>query len=458
MNKSLLFYSLLSSCFCIMANAQENYCTPGNGTTYSFSVLSQTEGAGVKLMEGKPNCYIVEQTDTIAAGDRFELDNDATVYFADKASLVIKGEAKLAVDNDKPTTLTRLNENATPYNIKIDNLEGAEVRSVVFEHIGLESLSKGSITVDNCQFISHNGSSAAALFFISTGMLGTITNSRFESCEKAAIGSAANASQPLNISNCVFERNSTRNGNVPQINITASTIDIDDCQVIGDSTSLTVNNMVGGIGISNFMSFADTKTTIRNCTIKHNRYGIGTVGPIDVRIQDNTILNNNHEANPMNGGSGISLYDPYKQTKAVIAGNQIGGNHWGITIIGCKDVNVGQPSNSEADSPGGNILKDNGFDGQLYDLYNNSTLTVYAQNNTWGVDEQTAEKIESVIFHQADNPSLGLVIYQSDEELGIQSAHTATTSTAPTFTLQGTKAGKASRRGIYIRNGKKIIR
>lgn len=458
MNKSLLIYSLLSSCFCLSVNAQGNYCTPGNGATYSFSVLSQTEGSGVRLMEGKPNSYIVEKTDTIAAGDRFELDDDATVYFADKTSLVIKGEANLKVDNDKPTTLTRLNENATPYNIRIDNQEGAEVQSVVFEFLGLESLSKGSITVDNCLFVKHNGSSAAALFFISSGTLGTITNSRFESCEKAAIGSAANACQPLNISNCFFERNSTRNENIPQINITASNIEIDSCMVIGDSTSLTVNNMVGGIGISNFYSFADTKATIRNSTIKHNRYGIGTVGPIDVRIQNNTILNNNHEANPMNGGSGISLYDPYKQTKAVIAGNQISGNHWGITIIGCKDVNVGQPSNSMADSPGGNILADNGFDGQFYDLYNNSTLTVYAQNNTWGVDEQTAEKIETVIFHQADNPSLGLVIYQSDEELGIKSTNTGTETTAPTFTLQGTKSGSTSRRGIYIRNGKKIIR
>ena len=57
------------------------------------------------------------------------------------------------------------------------------------------------------------------------------------------------------------------------------------------------------------------------------------------------------------------------------------------------------------------IEKNNGNGGALYDLYNNSALTIYAQGNHWSVDEQTAEKIESVIFHKPDDAKLGEVIY-----------------------------------------------
>ena len=116
----------------------------------------------------------------------------------------------------------------------------------------------------------------------------------------------------------------------------------------------------------------------------------------------------------MNGGSGISHYDPYMLTNAKIAGNHIEGSLWGVTIIGCKNVNLGR-TDVAADDPeynnGGNTFKDNGNNGLLYDLYNNSANTVYAQNNTWNVSSQTQEQIETVIFHKADDASLGEVIY-----------------------------------------------
>lgn len=453
-------FTLLLSMFAISMNAQDTpsgFRTADDGKTYSFAVLSQIEESGVSYTDG---CYVIEKNDTISANDQFELDADATVKFADKVSFVILGQAQLTVPDNHSTTLTRLSDNATPYNIKIDNTSGTEVKNVVFEYLGLESASTGAINVSHCSFMQHNGNSAAALYFITNGEESIISDCRFEACEKAAIGSSANASQPMHILDCTFVRNSTRNGNIPQINITASKILIEGCTIEGDPNSLKTNNKVGGIGISNFMNFAETNTIIRNCTITHNRYGIGTVGPIQVRIEGNTIQNNNHEDIPMNGGSGISLYDPYRLTNAVIASNIIKGNHWGITIIGCKDVNIGQPGNSETDSPGNNTFGENGFDGQLYDLYNNSTLTVYAQNNTWGVEEQTPANIESVIFHQADDPSLGRVIYLSDEEeSGIANhIHSDKKQTSPIFNLNGSRLHTLPTHGIYIKDKKKIIR
>ena len=366
----------------------------------------------------------MEQNDTIAAGDTFQLDENTTVKFADRVTFVIQGEARLNV-NGQPTTLTRLDESATPYSIKIDNEHGAEVGNVVFEYLGLETVSRGATHVANTTFRNHNGSSAAALYFIASGQPSTISHCTFEKCQKAAIGSSANASQPLTIQHCTLLRNSTRNGNIPQINITASRLLIDDCLIEGDPASLTANNMVGGIGISNFAGFTDTQTTITNCTISHNRYGIGTVGPVDIRIDGNTIRDNNH-----------------------------------VTIIGCKDVNLGQPSNQATLSPGGNKFSRNGCLGQLYDLYNNSRLTVYAQNNTWGVDQQTEEMIETVIFHQADDEKLGPVIFMpaNHDASAIPALTQPTHPTAHVYDLKGRKTQSVSAHGIYIRDGKKFFR
>lgn len=433
--------------------------TSGIGTTYSFAVLSQIEGTGVEVVEGQANTYIVTKSDTIDAADSFQLDEAATVMFATDVSLVIQGKADLTITQGKNTTLTRLNDEALPSGIHLDNEEGAQIENVVFNYVGLKSSSQGALNVSNCTFSQHNGTAAAALYILSSGQSCTISNCHFEQCEKAAIGTPANASRPLTISHCTLLNNSTRNGNIPQINITAaSVIEIDDCTIQGNPNSLTDNNKVGGIGISNFASFAPTSALISNCTITHNRYGIGTVGPIDnVRIEDNNLLDNNHEANAMQGGSGISLYDPYAKTNAIIAGNRIEGNLWGVTIIGCKDVNLGQPDNEQIDSPGNNTFNNNGCLGEKYDLYNNSTLTVYAQNNTWGVDEQTPDSIESVIFHQTDDDKLGLVIYLTDEQQTAIRKLFQESSTDAIYSLGGNRLKNTPRKGIYIRNGKKVV-
>ena len=57
------------------------------------------------------------------------------------------------------------------------------------------------------------------------------------------------------------------------------------------------------------------------------------------------------------------------------------------------------------------MLVNNGNNGELYDLYNNGTGTIYAQGNTWNVATQDSVSIEKVVFHKADNDALGLVIF-----------------------------------------------
>ena len=457
-----LIVSLLMAVLYTTAFAQ--FTTAGDGTTYSIQKLATIEEAGITTYNFGgvvPTTYLLSQSITIANGDHFVMDDGACVMFGKNVKLTIEGDADFNLTNGSTFDSTIDNSGTLGAAVRIAGTTTTQFNNCTFYFVGLEIMSEGATNVSNCYFNYHDGSSAAALYFISAGAASTIENCQFEACAKAAIGSAGNTSQPMTIKNCTFNMNSTANNNIPQINITAANpLVIEGCTIQGNPD----NNMVGGIGISNFYGF-DADITISDCGIAENRYGIGIVGPAaNVRIKDCTLIDNRFETNPMNGGSGISLYDPYQQTKAVLSGNHIEGSLWGVTIIGCKDVNLGCLEEGENYNPGGNVFIDNGNNGQLYDLYNNSTLTVYAQNNTWNVSEQTEEQIETVIFHKNDNPQLGEVIYMPAANGTDIKSIAIQKEDGIIYDLQGRRveSGKLKveslKKGIFIVNGKKVVR
>ncbi len=422
--------------------------TPGNGTTYSLLTLAQQEGSGVTA-KGE-TAYQLANSVTIAAGDRFVMDDKVTLTFAPGTSLTVAGEADFSLSAG--STLKAPEGQAS---VCIESAAASDFHNCHFEGVGLELRCTGGINASHCTFTHHDGSSAAALYFVTAGAASIISDCSFEECAKAAIGSAANAPQPMTIRDCVLTRNSTDNRNIPQINITAALpLTISGCTISGNPE----NNMVGGIGISNFMSY-DADVTISGCTITDNRYGIGIVGPAaKIVMEGNRLVNNRYETNPMNGGSGISLYDPYRQTNAIITRNYIEGSLWGVTVIGCKRVNMGSLDKDSNYNPGGNVFKDNGNGGVLYDLYNNSDLTIYAQNNTWNVSEQTEEQIETVIFHQHDDAKLGQVIFMpAATNAAIDGCVESIPAVeSPVYNLNGQRVNTTCR-GLYIKDGRKTI-
>lgn len=451
--------------FCTWAFAQ--FTTAGDGTTYSIQGLSYVANAEVvpcEMEEGQTPVYMLRKSITIAGGDRFVMDDGIVVQFDKDVTLTIEGDADFALSQGSTFDSAYDGGSTLGSALCIKSATATTFENCHFYYVGLEMMGEGGVTVRQCSFHNHDGSAAAALYFVSAGDESVVEDCHFEMCRKAAIGSAANASQPLTIQGCSFVKNSAANGNVPQINITAaSPLCIKDCTITGNPD----NTMVGGIGISNFMSY-DADVTISGCTITDNRYGIGLVGPAaKIRIENCVLKGNHYEQNPMNGGSGISLYDPYQQTCAVITGNHIEGSLWGITVIGCQDVNIGRtdvPQDDERYNVGGNTFRDNGNGGVLYDLYNNSANTVYAQNNTWNVSEQTEEQIETVIFHRHDDASLGEVIFWpaaaamglADEGLRMTDNNSASGS-SDCYTLQGVPI-KNPQKGIFIQHGKKIVK
>ena len=93
---------------------------------------------------------------------------------------------------------------------------------------------------------------------------------------------------------------------------------------------------------------------------------------------------------------------------------QIYGNWWGVTIQNGITVqpgpnpNLGNIENADTTDDGLNIIYGNVQGAQiLYDVYNNCTNDIYAQNNDWGVYDSTL--IENHIFHKVDNNCMGLV-------------------------------------------------
>src|SRR5699024_10519934 len=108
------------------------------------------------------------------------------------------------------------------------------------------------------------------------------------------------------------------------------------------------------------------------------------------------------------GGSGISVNSTEDNQTIIAVDNQIRGNLWGITIIGQGSMNLGD----DEDNTGGNVFSDNGNNGETFALYNNTPNTIMAKHNCWIEGEEiTLDDAAEVIFDQADDPSLGEVIY-----------------------------------------------
>lgn len=414
--KKFYLLTLISLLSCGIISAA-GFTTVGDGTTYTFQSLSEIMDSGV-TKDG--STYVVANDVTISVNDKFQIENGITVKMGNAVQLRIDGSANF--EATERVLFTRNSNIDLPKGVYImDDINVTKFKNIDFEYCGLRAFGYQGLIVDNCNFRYNNGklSGSGALSFGKDNTCYTITNCTFESNEVPGVGGAGNLRCGCIIENCTFIDNNTKNANKPQINITVG----GDNEVIIKGCTLTgaQRTKVGAIAISNMYALEGAnKVTIENNDIRGHRYGITTYGHQQVTIKGNKIIDNCYETNAANGGSGISIYDSTGLQTVVITDNRIEQNLWGITVIGGKEVNVGKTEDpSAADyNPGGNVFKDNGNNGNLYDIYNNTALTIYAQGNKWGVDEQTAEKIETVIFHKNDDASKGEVIFMPVMEEG----------------------------------------
>lgn len=437
----------------ITSNAQ--WVSPGNGTTYTFTDLVEVTDGVVTTGE---NGFIVNADLTISTGDVLEINNQTSrVDFGD-VLITIYG-SMVCTNTSTRVKFYGLNE-TNHFSMRFENATGCNLKKMYFSDGAGIKVIESDVTFDDVKFVYFTRDYSNAVIDI-FNCDPTIKNCYFMLNHGSAISSPANGQASPQILNCDFDTNVTDNVNTPQINLGPG--GEDTIRIVGNEIyTIMAQWYVGGVSIADLMGTGSTKVLLKNNVIREGRYGYNQQGmTISSVIEGNQFLNNNHEDNPMNGGSGISIYGSSINNKAILRSNIITGNLWGITAIYYHDIDLGTE-----DDWGHNEIHDNCNGGAVYDLYNNSACDIMAVGNDWGTI--IPEHIEDHIIHQVDDPSLGLVTFipfvggdTAIEEITFADNDIDLTK-AVIYTITGQRVNHESLKpGIYVvitQNGpKKII-
>lgn len=398
--------TILILMFLVSATVFAQYSTPGNGLVYTLDdLVANSEGA---LTEDEGIYYLHEDL-TIAVSD--------TLQIMDNGSLLIDPELRITVagvfEVDAPDSFLM---DCSVIDEKFEGVRVEEDANILWNNLvmqnggGIRLLTELTAQITNSEFYNHYGGVATGAVFSMSRGSHVFENNRFVENETPAFASAGNATaSPIIIGNFI-EANNLSDSNRPQINMgptgaATDTIKIINNTIIGDRDK----TRVGGISVAALIG-GNVNAIIHDNTIIDNRYGLTIAGPnVWAEIKGNLIEDNDTEGQPMLGGSGINLLtqNPTKYD-VFITENQIRRNLWGITMQYDAMANLGDDENN----PGNNVFSDNGNNGQIYALYNNTSNDVMAMHNCWTEDPDiTLEDAEDVIFHHNDDPSLGEVIF-----------------------------------------------
>lgn len=395
-----------------LTGAMAQWTSAGNGTTYTLRDLLEVSGGSVIYVDTLASYCLVSNI-TIAYGDCLTVvPSDCQVEPADALGIYCQGDIQLdiqgsvRIDNDdmlvyvRPLTGSRLR-------IRFEDCSDPSlIAKTNFLFLSGIQLIDSEVTFRDCLFQSFDKDLQSGVISY-MGCDPVLHGCIFQGNYGSAISSGANVTGSPQLFGCEFRYNVLSKENMPQLNLGPGgedTIRIVGCRVIG------LYPLVGGITISDPLNVGDTKVLLKDNFIADNRYGYNQQGyTIDAVIDHNEFVCNNIETNPMQGGSGVSIYGITYNCKAKLRNNLIKENLWGITLIGTAVADLGT-----AEDPGGNIIFGNHNDGygtdQEYALYVNGINNVDAIGNYWGGDN--ADYAESVIFHRPDlGDSYGLVTY-----------------------------------------------
>lgn len=395
--------SLLVSMALLLFGLQlkSQYTTPGNNLSLSLDELVSSSGGTVTFTDGT---YFIHNTLTIAATDTLKITTPETVRTA--ANIRIEVSGTLIADPTGGRVLfsamdtTSVTQNFRGFRFEDSN--GNVFRNTDITHGGGLQLISSQAFFAYCSF-RRNGSSNVSAAITYSSCSPVIQHCHFIENERSAIGSGANVLGSPQIMYSTFIHNTMDNSNRPQINLGPG--GADTLYIVGNYIE-GINDNAGGIGLSNLVGAGSTKAVIRDNYVVNNRYGYAQIGSnISAVITDNILKDNNIQNQPMIGGSGLNFQAAGSGNTAVVRRNLISGNLWGITVI-----DQAQPDLGSGFDTGKNVFFDNGNSGEVYALYNNTALSLNAMGNYWGTNDAT--QAENYIFHQPDDPSLGLVLYE----------------------------------------------
>lgn len=387
-------------------NAQ--YSTPNTGVEWTLDDIAAASPETVTV-DGFE--YTLHENLLIETNDALLLNDNIRLKIAPDVEIEVSG--KLISDANQLVTITAVDQENPYEGIWFNDGSEGFFRNTLIEYGGGVRVVTENFEMYNCEMSNNNkedGSATGGALSFSKGSP-IVKNSIFKYNVHPAMSSGATSSVAIQIEDCYFEGNNTTNNNRPQINMGPSGT-ADSTRIINNTIIGSPNfTMVGGISVSSLTGVTN-KFLIKGNTIRDNRYGFTSLGPSSGKIENNIIEDNDNEVNPMNGGSGISLYNT---EMVIITGNEIRRNLWGITLIESALANLGS-DDQEDFNPGGNIFSENGNGGQNYALFNNTPNAVKALHNCWiEGQESTAEDVEGVISHVEDDSSLGEVLFDPFE-------------------------------------------
>lgn len=433
----------------MMLTLDAQWVSSGDGTTYTMpDLVDVTEGV-VTVGE---NGYVINADLTISANDVLKIDDQ--VERIDAAEILVTINGSMVCTNANRVKFYGLNE-TQHFSMRFENATDCNIKKMYFSDGAGIKVIDSDVTFDDVKFVYFTRDYSNAVIDI-FNCDPVIKDCYFMLNHGAAISSPANGQASPQILNCDFDTNVTDNVNTPQINLGPG--GNDTIRIVGNEVyTIMAQWYVGGLSIADLMGTGETKVLLKDNIIKEGRYGYNQQGQtISSVIVGNQFIDNYHEDNPMNGGSGISIYGTTVNNKAILRNNVITGNLWGITAIYLHDIDMG----TEEDW-GYNEIHDNGNAGEVYDLYNNSACDIMAVGNNWGTIIE--EEIADHIVDQIDDPSFGLVTfypYVGSEGIDEISAENLSKDNLY-YTLEGRCLGAKlpeGYKGVYILNGIKYIK
>lgn len=391
--------TLLFSFFSMLLFSQ--FVSPGTGITYNLNSLSL---ATPTSLVNAGTFYQMNQDITISVGDKLLADENTTLKIAGGKTLTIGGAYDSNVND---FTITAVDSTMVFRGIRFEEGSSAVFKNTKLQFGGGIQVLTTNFLMDGCTVRKFKAGlvTGAAVNFSRGNPV--VKNSTFLENDLPAVASGATNTVALEFSNNYLYGNNKSNSNRPQVNMGPSGSGITKIlnnTIIGDRSVLRA----GGVSVSTLTGAANN-VQIEGNIITDNRYGITVVGNISTGvISSNILTNNSTENDPAIGGSGISISGSGAVGPGIkIEKNQFRGNLYGVTVVTTASVDMGGGS---LGSVGQNIFANNGNNGQLYALYNNTPNPVSATNNCWREGELSDNAmVENVIFHKVDNANLGTV-------------------------------------------------
>jgi hypothetical protein len=354
------------------------------------------------IMTFENNKYYLWDGLILSLNDTISIMTDEELRIA--AGIEVKIYGSLICDPPNSLIIAAMDTTTHFKGMSFDNSDGSSLQKCNIGFGGGIKLIDSDIMMDSCLIRKSDQSNC-------TGTIDMIhSNPVIQNCRiydnmGPAILSAANGSSSPQITANQLLQNCSANLNMPQINLGTSS-PADSIRIIGNTITGLYDN-AGGIAVAT-LAGGTIKAIIDGNTIQNNRYGITAYGMnIYTRINDNLITDNDIQGDPMLGGSGINFWGDQTNI-SFVSGNEISGNLWGITVQNQAMPNFGQVE-PDTLNPGKNLIYDNGNNGVTYALYNNTPNDLFAENNYWGTFDP--DTVEDYIFHQPDDPALGFVDY-----------------------------------------------